>query len=38
VADFDGFIQAHFAAWQHLGRRVSAKRECMGGEGERGEE
>jgi len=26
VRDFDGFILAHFAAWHHLWRRVSARR------------
>ena len=26
VRDFDGFILAHFAAWRHLWRRVSARR------------
>ena len=26
VRDFDSFIMAHFAAWQHLGRLVGAKR------------
>jgi purine nucleosidase len=26
VRDFDGFITAHFAAWQHLGQRVNAQR------------
>jgi len=26
VRDFDGFIMAHFAAWQRLGRQVDAKR------------
>ncbi|MFQ6099890.1 MAG: nucleoside hydrolase [Anaerolineae bacterium] len=26
VRDFDAFMQAHFAAWQHLGWRVDAKR------------
>jgi inosine-uridine nucleoside N-ribohydrolase len=38
VADFDRFIQAHFAAWQHLGRRVAAKRERRRREGGSGEE
>ncbi|HEY68222.1 MAG TPA: nucleoside hydrolase [Thermoflexia bacterium] len=27
VRDFDGFILAHFAAWRHLWRRVSAKKQ-----------
>jgi len=26
VRDFDGFIMAHFAAWRHLWRRMSARR------------
>ena len=26
VQDFDGFVLAHFAAWTHLGRRVSTRR------------
>ena len=26
VQDFDGFIRAHFAAWNHLWRRVEARR------------
>jgi purine nucleosidase len=30
VRDFDGFITAHFAAWQCLGRRIGAKRRKHG--------